>query len=234
MSSSSVLQDRKPPKPENEPNICPSDNETPTPSYGQSHRKIAGYCLSVLDGLVVIALSFGAFAGTFLALEYASTRGRFLAKPPELLQLAGEPGRELRIMLWANGSSIPEEHQSLRLEFVDPPEGLPPGLDVPVVTKWTFDPIAVFKIPEMLTQEDVTVSGTLFGPLLLDNGETKSVEVLLQLRIAPVSEIGLPSEPLISEGVAFFSVVGSWILIYGVMYWLLSRIGSATVGSEHS
>jgi hypothetical protein len=233
MSFSSALQDGKPDKPENAQRICASHDDTPTRPSGQNHRKIGGYCLSVLGGLLVIALCSSAFAGTFLALKYASTRGRFLAKPPEVLQLRGEPGRELRI-IWDNGSSRPEDGQRLRLEFIDPREGLPLGLDVPVVTNWTFEPHAVLKIPENLNQEDVTVSGTLFGPLLLDNGETKSVEIPFQLRIAPVSEIGLPSKPLLSEPVAILVMIGSWILIFGVMYWLFSWTDSGTVGSDPS
>jgi hypothetical protein len=181
-----------------------------------------------------VVLSFSACAGTAVGLDYASTRGRLLANPPEVLQLAGEPGRELRIMLWEFGPFIPEDPQSLRLEFLDPPAGLPPALDVPVVPDWGFDPIALLKIPEKLEQEDVTVSGTIFGGLLLDNGTTKPVEVPFQLRIAPASQIDLPSTPLLSGPAALLATLGLWVLTFVVMVWIIFRIYSATLGSERS
>jgi hypothetical protein len=209
-------------------------NSTAAHPSNRTSEHIDTHWVFFLASLAVVALSFGTCVVAAVALDYASTRGRLLANPPEVLQLAGEPGSELRIMLWEFGPFIPEEPQSLRLEFLDPPSGLPPSLDVLVVPDWGFDPIAVLKIPEKLEQEDVTVSGTIFGALLLDNGTTKPVEVPFQLRIAPASKIDLPSQPLLSGPAALFAMLGFWLIAFVVMVWLICRIHRATLGSERS
>jgi hypothetical protein len=169
-----------------------------------------------------IVLAFGSCTAATVFLKNAPTRGEFsLPESSEVLQLKGEPGRELRLRVVHSDERMSEESERLRLDFQDPPAGIATGIDVPIRKGW--GKIAVITVPRVPGEEDLTVSGFLSGVIELDTGAKKQLEVPLQLRIAPESVIGPSIEPLLSEPTADLLIFAIWVLTFAALGYVSKR-----------